>query len=108
MEKTHQNIYTAYAEGATVIPVTKNWFYGWAGSLKLGLYDKDNLIHVGDLSGITDEMKENWKNYVGAVVEISCMEITENQQGGWGFRHPKLLSIRLDKVPTDCTIEQIK
>ena len=108
LEKTHQNIYTAYAEGATVIPVTKNWFYGWAGSLKLGLYDKDNLIHVGDLSGITDEMKENWKNYVGAVVEISCMEITENQQGGWGFRHPKLLSIRLDKVPTDCTIEQIK
>ena len=108
LEKTHQNIYTAYVEGATVIPVTKNWFYGWAGSLKLGLYDKDNLIHVGDLSGVTDEMKENWKDYVGAVAEISCMEITENQQGGWGFRHPKLLSIRLDKAPTDCTIEQIK
>jgi len=108
LEKTHQNIYTAYAEGATVIPVTKNWFYGWAGSLKLGLYDKDNLIHVGDLSGVTDEMKENWKDYVGAVAEISCMEITENQQGGWGFRHPKLLSIRLDKAAQDCTIEQIK
>jgi hypothetical protein len=108
LEKNHQNIYTAYAEGATVIPVTKNWFYGWAGSLKLGLYDKDNLVHVGDLSGVTDEMKENWKDYVGAVAEISCMEITENQQGGWGFRHPKLLSIRLDKAPTDCTIEQIK
>jgi hypothetical protein len=108
LEKTHQNIYTAYVEGATVIPVTKNWFYGWAGSIKLGLYDKDNLIHVGDLSGVTDEMKENWKDYIGAVAEISCMEITENQQGGWGFRHPKLLSIRLDKVAQDCTIDQIK
>ena len=53
-------------------------------------------------------MKENWKDYIGAIAEISCMEITENQQGGWGFRHPKLLSIRVDKAPTDCTIEQIK
>ena len=53
-------------------------------------------------------LKENWKDYIGAIAEISCMEITENQQGGWGFRHPKLLSIRVDKAPTDCTIEQIK
>lgn len=109
LEKNHTTIYTAYSDGATVVPVTKNWFYGWAGSLKLGLYESNNvLVHVGDLSGITDEMKENWKDYVGAVAEISCMEITENQQGGWGFRHPKLLSIRVDKAPTDCTIEQIK
>lgn len=109
LEKNHTTIYAAYSDGATVVPVTKNWFYGWAGSLKLGLYESNNvLVHVGDLSGITDEMKENWKDYVGAVAEISCMEITENQQGGWGFRHPKLLSIRVDKAPTDCTIEQIK
>ena len=108
LEKNHTTIYAAYSDGATVVPVTKNWFYGWAGSLKLGLYDKDNLVHVGDLSGVTDEMKENWKDYIGAIAEISCMEITENQQGGWGFRHPKLLSIRVDKAPTDCTIEQIK
>ena len=108
LEKTHKNIYTAYVEGATVIPVTKNWFYGWAGSIKLGLYDNGNLLHVGDLSGVADEIKENWKDYVGAVFEISCMEITENQQGGWGFRHPKLLSVRTDKAAQDCTIDQIK
>ena len=108
LEKTHKNIYTAYVEGATVIPVTKNWFYGWAGSIKLGLYDNGNLLHVGDLSGVADEIKENWQDYVGAVFEISCMEITENQQGGWGFRHPKLLSVRTDKAAQDCTIDQIK
>ena len=108
LEKTHKNIYTAYVEGETVIPVTKNWFYGWAGSIKLGLYDNGNLLHVGDLSGVADEIKENWQDYVGAVFEISCMEITENQQGGWGFRHPKLLSVRTDKSAQDCTIDQIK
>ena len=108
MREYHTNIYAAYVDGAPVRPVTKNWFFGWAGSLKLGLYDGDKLVHVGDLSGITDEMKKFWKNYVGTVVEISCMEISENQQGGKGFRHPKLINIREDKNAKDCTIDQIK
>ena len=73
----------------------------------LYLYDGDKLVHVGDLSGITDEMKKFWKNYVGTVVEISCMEISENQQGGKGFRHPKLISIREDKDAKDCLMSQI-
>lgn len=104
----HTNIYVAYNEGVPVEPITKNYFYGWAGSLKLGLYDGDKLIHVGDLSGVADEIKENWKDYVGSVVEISCMEITENQNGGWGFRHPRLLSWRKDKLARECTIDQVK
>jgi ATP-dependent DNA ligase len=92
-----------------VVPVTKAWFYGWAGSLKLGLYDKgQEIIYVGDLSGITEEQKENWKQLVSAVVEISCMEITTNQNGGWGFRHPRMLRIRDDKPARECTVDQIK
>ena len=104
----HTTIYGDYADGKPLEPVTKNWFYGWAGSLKLGLYDGDKLIHVGDLSGVTDEVKENWKDYVGEVVEIGAMEISENAQGGWGFRHPKLLSWRKDKPARECTLEQVK
>lgn len=104
----HESIYKFYVDGGPVVPVTKAWFYGWAGSLKLGLYDGDNLIHVGDLSGVTDEVKENWKDYVGEVVEIGAMEISENAQGGWGFRHPKLLSWRKDKPARECTIDQVK
>ena len=107
LERWKTNVYAAYVDGAPVKPVTKNWFYKWAGSLKLGLYDGDKLVHVGDLSGVTDEMKENWKNYVGTVAEISCMEISENQQGGKGFRHPKLIRIRTDKEAKDCSIKQI-
>lgn len=107
LNKKHTNIYAAYADGAPVKPVTKNRFYGWAGSLKLGLYDGDKLVHVGDLSGVTDEVKENWKDYVGKVVVISCMEITENQEGGWGFRHPRIINWRTDKPARECTIEQV-
>ena len=105
---THESIYKLYNEGATIVPVTKAWFYGWAGSLKLGLYDGDKLIHVGDLSGVDESVKENWKDYVGSVVEISCMEISQNAQGGWGFRHPRLLSYRTDKPARECTIDQVK
>lgn len=109
LEQNHTTIYTAYAEGAAVIPVTKNWFYGWAGSLKLGLYASNNvLVHVGDLSGLTDEMKENWRNYLSKVVEISCMEISEDKDGKKGFRHPKFIALRDDKAPEDCMMDQIK
>ena len=107
LEKTHQNIYTAYVEGATVVPVTKNWFNGWAGSLKLGLYDGDNLVHVGDLSGVTDEIKERWQEVVGQIVEISCMEITHDKNGKPGFRHCRLINWRADKKPQECLMEQI-
>lgn len=107
LEKNHTNIYAFYKDGGAVHPVTKNWFYGWAGSLKLGLYNKDKLIHVGDLSGVTDEVKQNWKDYVGTVVEISCMEISEDKNGNKGFRHPKCIRYRNDKDPKECTIDQI-
>lgn len=100
----HTNIYAAYNDGIPVEPVTKNYFYGWAGSLKLGLYDEDKLVHVGDLSGITDDMKEHWQEWVGKVVEIGAMEIHDTG----GFRHPKMLSVREDKPARECTIEQVK
>ena len=107
-QKIKDYMYKDYAEGAPVIPVTKNWFYGWAGSLKLGLYKGNELIHIGNLSGISDEMKENWKNYVGKVAEIAAMEIMDNAQCGRGIRHPKLVQIRDDKKPKECVYEQIK
>lgn len=108
LEKNHTTIYEAYSDGATVVPVTKNWFYGWAGSLQLGLYNKNKqIVHVGDLSGITEEVRKNWRNYIGTVAEISCMEISEDKNGNKGFRHPRLISWRTDKNPKECSLEQI-
>lgn len=103
----HESIYATYVDGGTVIPVTKNWYYGWAGSWQIGAYKDGKLIPIGKLSGLTDEMKENWKDYVGSVAEISCMEIMDNQDGGQGLRHPKLISIRDDVDAQDCTWERI-
>lgn len=107
LEKEHTNIYAAYVDGAPVKPVTKNRFYGWAGSLKLGLWDGYRFVHVGDLSGIPDEMKMNWKDYLDKVIEITCMEISEDKNGNKGFRHPKLLRVRDDKPSIECTIDQM-
>lgn len=101
--KNHESIYTSYVDGAPVVPVTKNWFYGWAGSLKLGLYDGDKIVHVGDLSGITDEIKENWRNYLNTVVEVSCMQVMDTG----GLRHPRAIQFNRDKNLKDCLMEQI-
>ncbi len=103
----HTNIYVAYNEGVPVEPITKNYFYGWAGSWKLGAYKDGKLVQIGSLSGLTDEQKENWKDYVGKVCEVSAMETSENQEGGRGLRHPKLIAIRDDIDPADCTYERI-
>ena len=106
-DKYNANVCLSYADGAPLIPVTKNWFYGWAGSLKLGVYKDGQLVEIGNLSGITDEVKEHWKDYVGRVCTITAMEIMDNAQGGKGLRHPKLVSFRDDIEPTDCTWEKI-
>jgi hypothetical protein len=101
--KTYEN----YSNGVALTPVTKNWFYGWAGSWKLGAFKDGKIVQIGSLSGLTDEMKENWKDYVGKVCEVSAMETSENQEGGRGLRHPKLIAIRDDIDKLECTYERI-
>ena len=107
LAQNHSTIYGFYVDGGPVEPVTKNWFYGWAGSWKLGAYKDGKLVQIGSLSGLTDEQKENWKDYVNCVCEVAAMEISENQDGGKGLRHPKLINTRNDIDSADCTYERI-
>lgn len=98
----------AYSAGATIEPVTKAYYYNWAGSLKLGLYDNDgNLHHIGNLSGVSDEVKANWRSYVGKVAEIGAMEIMKTDSG-YGLRHAKFLNWREDKEPKECMLDQLQ
>lgn len=106
-EKIYGEFYDDYANGRAIMPVTKTWYNGWAGSLQLGAYKDGKLVEIGSLSGITDEVKENWKDYIGKVAEITAMEIMTNQQGGYGLRHSKLVNFRDDMSPEDCTWEKI-
>ena len=94
-----------YREGAPIIPATKNYYFKWAGSLKLGLLDKDGMMHhYGDLSGLAEEVLQNWKSYINAVCEVGGMMLdTESKV----IRHPKLIRWRDDKDPMDCTEDQL-
>lgn len=102
-EKIYGEFYDDYANGRAIMPVTKTWFNGWAGSLKLGAYKNGQLVSIGQLSGITDEIKENWHDYIGKVCEITAMEIMDTK----GIRHPKFCRWRDDIDPADCTWERI-
>lgn len=104
-EKLEGTYYNEYKMGRSLEPVTKGFFHGWCGSLRLGLYDTNlQLFYIGDVSGITDEVKANWKRYVGHVCEIGGMEIMDTG----GIRHPKFLGWRDDKEEYECTIDQLK
>ena len=102
------NSYKKWKNGESVEPVTKNYFFKMAGSLKIGLYKDGTLIHFGDLSGITEEILTNWKDYVGKVIEVGGMEFNKDSMGAvTAIRHPKFLGFRDDKNPEDCTWDQL-
>lgn len=98
-EKLKGSLYKDYSDGATIEPVTKTYWNGWAGSLIIGIRKDDKLIPIGSLSGMTEEVLSNWQQYKGKVAEITGMQImdTENK----GIRHPKFLRWRDDLTPKD-------
>lgn len=97
--------YVEYYDGAPITPVTKSYYYGWAGSLKLGLVKNRKLEYFGDLSGLTQEILANWKDYVLHVCEVGGMEV--DPESGH-IRHPKFLGWRNDKTPKECLWEQVE
>ena len=112
--------YEAFMEGKPYIPVTKPFYNHWAGSLEIGLVkpadgrcrvtpesewvDGLEIVPVGYLSGLTDEIKMNYKDYIGRVIEVGAMEL--NDTGG--LRHAKMLGWRDDKTWTECSLSQLK
>ena len=50
---------------------------------------------------MTEEVLGNWNKYKGAVAEITAMQITTNQNGGYGLRHPKFIKWRPDLRASD-------
>ena len=93
-----KDLYFDYSNGASIEPVTKAYFNDWIGSLIIGAYKDGQLVPVGNLSGLTEEVLSNSKEYIGRVAEITGMQIMETQ----GIRHPKLVRFRDDKDAKDC------
>ena len=112
--------YEAFMDGKRYIPVTKPYYLHYAGSLEIGLVkpangrcritpdsewvDGLNIVPIGYLSGLTDEIKMNYKDYAGRVIEVGAMEL--NDTGG--LRHAKMLGWREDKVWQECILDQLK
>lgn len=106
-EKLEGNYYKAYLDGEAIEPVTKPYFYGWVSSLEIGLVKGNKVVPIGFISGLTDEVKANHQKYKGCPIEVTCMEITQNQNGGFGLRHAKLVRFRPDLAITDCTWSKV-
>lgn len=91
------------------IPVTKHYYYNWKNGMRLGAYKDDKLIEVGRVaSGLTDELREDMaahpENYIGKVVQISCMSLNKKDHT---VRHPVFECMRLDKDVNDCLLDEI-
>lgn len=90
-----------------ISPVTKPYYNGWAGSLEIGLYDEknDKVVSLGYISGLTDEIKANYREYKNRVIEVGAMQLTPD---GDRLRHGKMLGWRPDKTWKECGIGQLK
>lgn len=110
-EKLEGDHYKDYSDGLPIEPITKAYFHGWAGSLIIGLYDAaaDKVVPIGSVSGLTEEVLQNWQSYKGKVLEVGGMQLMRDDKGEFtGIRHPKAISFRTDKTARECTMDQVK
>ena len=89
-------------------PVTRPWYNGWAGAVEIATIFDGEVVPIGWISGITDEVKEGivkdndaWKN---RVIELQAMEIAYNS-GVPALRHARIIAWRTDKNWQDCIWE---
>jgi len=97
--------YEAFMEGKPYIPVTKPFYNDWAGSLEIGVINTEGeIVGIGYLSGVTDDIKEHYKDYQKKVIEVGAMQLTPDG----ALRHGKMLGWRDDKTWDQCFLSQIK
>lgn len=81
---------------------------GKLGAVEIEFKFKGQTYTCNCGSGFTDFDREyfyiNPRAIVGKVIEIQYFEITQNQNGGYGFRFPTYLHIREDKSAKDLNI----
>lgn len=102
-EKLKGNHYREYMNGVPIEPVTKSYFNGMAGSLEIGVLRDGKVYPIGYLSGLSDEIKSNYKDYTGKCLEVGAMQFTEDN----ALRHAKMIRLRPDLNIEDCTWEKL-
>jgi hypothetical protein len=102
-----EHYYDLENNGLPIIPVTKPYYYGWAGSLEIAVLDGDKEVSLGYISGLPDEVKMNYKDYTHTVVEIGGMQFDKKSNR---LRHGKVIRFRTpeEKIWRNCTYDQLE
>ena len=113
-EKIRGQMYYSQTYGdGTLIPITKSFYYDWPGAIKCAVYDKNHEpVILCKCSGLTDEfrtqLRDNYDEWHMCPVKITGMQVSQNKDGEWSIRHPKLVTVRdTDMNVNDCTLEKI-
>lgn len=103
--------YNDYFLGKPLIPVTKPFALGYAGSISFSVMKDGKPIHIGYISGVPDSMKcgvaKESEKWIGKVFEISAMMV-EKIDNNYSLRHAVVVQERTDKRPEDCEFSQIE
>jgi ATP-dependent DNA ligase len=81
---------------------------GRLGGLIYSVFENDELVEIGRVGGgLSDEQREAfWKDKpLTKVIEIKANELVGSGKHGTP-RHPQFVCVRVDKNPSDCTIDQ--
>ena len=119
-EKINANMHKEYKAGCPVVPVTKGYYHGWAGSLEIAVlkhkvgnhcridgvtYNDMEVYPIGWLSGLPDEMKAFPKKQAFKPIEVTAMEWDAWEHT---LRHGKMKGWRDDLTIADCTLDKIE
>lgn len=103
--------YNDYFLGKPLIPVTKPFALGYAGSISFSVMKNGKPIHIGYISGVPDSMKagiaKEPEKWIGKVFEISAMMV-EKIDNNYSLRHAIVVQERIDKRPEDCEFSQVE
>lgn len=102
--------YEDFQNGAPIEPISKGAFFGWAGSIEIGVIKGEEIVPIGWISNVTEEVKrgivEDNSSWARRVVTISAMSLEPDTKA---FRHARIINWRdeTDKSWKDCTYDQI-
>ena len=118
--KIEAEMYKEYKAGCPLIPVTKGFYHGWAGSLEIAVfrhkvgsqckingvvYEDTEVYPIGWLSGLPDEMKADPKKFAFKPIEVTAMEYDAINHS---LRHGKMVGWRKDLTLNDCTFDKLE
>lgn len=118
--KIEAEMYKEYKAGCPLIPVTKGYYHGWAGSLEIAVfrhkvgsqckingvvYEDTEVFPIGWLSGLPDEMKADPNKFAFKPIEVTAMEYDALNHS---LRHGKMVGWRKDLTLNDCTFDKLE